>query len=125
MANKLVMMLLTIGPDQPNLCGTPFFQAAAAAAMDVEVEVFFASSAVKLLKRGVADQIYPSDNRIKTVYEFMKDATDLGVKFFACGGALEANGVTPEEMIPECYGLAGGAAYVSRVMDEEWRSISY
>ena len=32
MANKLVMMLLTIDPDHPHLCGTPFFQATAAAA---------------------------------------------------------------------------------------------
>jgi predicted peroxiredoxin len=125
MAEKLVMMLLTIGPDRPNLCGTPFFQAAAAAAMDVEVEIYFASSAVKLLKRGVADQIYPSDNRAKSVYEFMCDAAELGTKFYACGGALEANGVAVTEMIPECTGMAGAAAYINRVMDDDWRSITY
>ncbi len=125
MAEKLVIMLLTIGPDRPNLCGTPFFQAATAAAMDVEVEIYFASSAVKLLKRGVADQIYPSDNRAKTVYEFMCDAAELGAKFYACGGALAANGVRETEMIPECTGMAGAAAYINRVMDDEWRSITY
>lgn len=125
MADKLVMMLLTISPDTPHLCGTPFFQAASAAAMDVEVEVYFASSAVKLLKKGVAESIFPSENKIKSVYEFMKDAVELGVRFYACGGALEANGVSESQMIAECCGVAGGASYISRVMDDEWRSISY
>ena len=73
MADKLVMMLLTIDPDQPHLCGTPFFQAAAAAAMDAEVEIYFASRATRLLVKGVADKIYPSDNKAKSVYGFMLD----------------------------------------------------
>ena len=125
MAEKLVMMLLTINPDQPHLCGTPFFQAAAAAAMDIEVEIFFASAATRLLAKGAADNIYPSDNKQKSVYGFMKDAADLGVKFFACGGALDAYAIKLDQLIPECTGIAGGAAYISRVIDDEWRSISY
>jgi hypothetical protein len=125
MADKLVIMLLTISPDAPHLCGTPFFQAAAAAAMDVEVEIYFASQATRLLVKGVAERIYPSDNKTKSVYGFMQDAADLGVKFFACGGALDAYAITPAIMIPELSGIAGGAAYVCRVMDDEWKSITY
>ncbi len=125
MAEKLVMMLLTISPEQPHLCGTPFFQAASAAAMDVEVEIFFASAATRLLAKGAAEKIFPSENRQKSVYAFMKDAADLGVKFFACGGALDAYAISPDILIPECTGIAGGATYISRVMDDEWRSISY
>lgn len=125
MANKLVMMLLTIDPDQPHLCGTPFFQAAAAAAMDAQVEVYFASRATRLLVKGVADKIYPSDNKTKSVYGFMQDAAQLGVKFFACGGAMEAYSITEELLIPECTGVAGATAYMTRVMDSEWKSVSY
>ena len=125
MADKLVIMLLTISPDQPHLCGTPFFQAASAAAMDIEVEIFFASAATRLLAKGVAERIYPSENKIKSVYEFMQDAAELGVKFYACGGALTAYAITPDRLIAECTGVAGGAMYISRVMDDDWRSISY
>lgn len=125
MSEKLVIMLLTISPDQPHLCGTPFFQAAAAAAMDVEVEIYFASQATRLLVRQVAEEIHPSENKLKSVYGFMQDAAELGVKFYACGGALDAYAITPEVLIPECTGVAGGAAYISRVMDDEWKSISY
>jgi predicted peroxiredoxin len=125
MATKLVMMLLTIDPDQPHLCGTPFFQAAAAAAMDVEVEIYFASKASLLLVEGVAERIYPSDNRSKSVYGFMKDAARLGVRFYACGGAMDAFNATRRKLIPECTGVAGASAYVERLMDQDWKSISY
>jgi predicted peroxiredoxin len=125
MADKLVVMLLTIDPAVPHLCGTPFFQAAAAAAMDVEVEIYFASRSTRLLRKGVAAAIYPSDNQAKSVYGFMQDAAELGVKFFACGGALAPNGIGEEDLVPECSGIAGGAAYISRVLDDEWKSISY
>jgi predicted peroxiredoxin len=125
MAEKLVMMLLTIDPENPHLCGTPFFQAAAAAAMDIEVEIYFASRATRLLVKGVAAKIYPSDNKVKSVYGFMQDAAELGVRFYACGGAMDAYAITRDIMIPEVTGIAGGAAYMSRVLDDEWKSISY
>jgi len=125
MADKLVMMLLGIDPDQPHLCGTPFFQAAAAAAMDVEVEIYFASRATRLLAKGVAEKIYPSDNRAKSVYGFMQDASALGVKFYACGGAMEAYAITQDRLIPECSGVAGATTFMTRVLDPEWKSISY
>lgn len=126
MADKLAMMLLTIDPDRPHVCGAPFFQAAAAASMDVEVEIYFSSRAVRLLIKGVADKIYPGEGQHKTVYEFMKDAAKLGVKFYACGGGLHEFGVKAEEdFVPECTGIAGAAAYVQRVMDDEWKVLSY
>lgn len=125
MAEKLVMMLLTPDPDKPHTCGSPFFQAACAAAMDVEVEVYFASRAARLLVRGVADRIYPSDNVSKTVYEFMQDAAGNGAKFYVCGGAVDALGTAVNELIPECAGIAGVTAYIGRVMDDEWKSISF
>lgn len=125
MADKLAIMLLTVDPDFPHVCGTPFFQAAAAAAMDVNVEIYFASRSVRLLIQGVAENIYPSDNRAKSVYDFMKDASDLGVKFFACGGAMEPCDTSKEELMPECTGIAGAATFVTRVMDDDWKTITY
>ncbi len=125
MAEKLAIMLLGIDPDQPHLCGTPFFQAATAAAMDFEVEVYFASRAVRLLAKGVADRIYPSDNRAKSVYGFMQDAAQLGVKFYACGGAMDAFALKRDAMIDEVAGVANATTFIARVMDDEWRTVSY
>jgi len=126
MANKLVMMLLTVDPDQPHVCGSPFFHAAAAASMDVDVEVYFASRAVRLLLKGVADQLYPGEGRTKSVYHFMQDAAKLGVKFYACGGGFSSLGVEGnDDFIAEFSGIAGATAYIQRVMDDEWKTITY
>lgn len=125
MADKLVIMLLNSTPERPHELGAPFFQAAAAAAMDIEVEIYFAGKAASLLKRGVADALYPSDGGGKSIYSFMRDAAELGVKFYACGGALTGHGIAMDELVPECHGAAGGAAYMSRVMDDEWKVLSY
>ena len=125
MANKLVFMLLSIEPESPHMCGTPFFQATAAAAMGFEVEIYFASRSVRLLVKDVADHIYPSDNRAKTVYGFMQDAAEQGVKFYACKGAMDAFAITPEQLIPEVSGLAGATTFIWRVMDNEWKALTY
>jgi hypothetical protein len=93
--------------------------------MDVEVEVYFASRATRLLQAGVSDKIYPGPHHEKSVYAFMQDAARLGVRFYACGGAMDAYHVTKGELVPECCGVAGAAAYIGRVMDEEWRSLTY
>ena len=70
-------------PDHPHLCATPFFHAAAAAAMDVEVEVYFTSAAVLLLKRGVAEGLQSGPQARESVYTFMRQASLHGARFFA------------------------------------------
>ena len=44
----LAILLWATDPDDPARCATPFFHAAAAAAMDLEVELYFASRSVRL-----------------------------------------------------------------------------
>lgn len=87
--------------------------------------MYFASRSMRLLVKGVADRIYPSDNRAKSVYGFMQDAAEQGVKFFACKGAMDAFSVTPEQLIPEVSGLAGATSFIWRVMDEDWKALTY
>lgn len=125
MAHKLAIMLLTVEAERPHICGTPFFQAAAAASMDAEVEVYFASRAVRLLVRGVADGIYPSEDQTKSVYAFMQDAAKLGVKFFACGGGMRTLGVGEADMVPEFSGVAGATAFIERALDDHWKVLTY
>ena len=54
---KLAIMLWATDPQEPHRCATPFFHAAAAAAMGAEVEVYFTGHSVRLLARGVADAL--------------------------------------------------------------------
>lgn len=122
---KLVIMLLNANPDIPSNLGTPFFQATAAAAMDMEVEIFFAGRTTHLLKRGFAENLYPSKAKIKSVYAFMQDAHRAGVKFFACGGAMGEHELNDETAIPELDAIHGGASFINAITDDDVITLTY
>ena len=107
------------------MCATPFFHAVAAAAMDVDVEIYFTSASVLLLKRGIADALATGPRRVATVYSFMQDAARLGVRFYACSQALAEHGLDQNEFIPELTGVAGAATYVARTLDDDWATVVY
>lgn len=125
MKKRLAILLWAAEPDRPHLCATPFFHAAAAAAMDLDVEVFFTSKAVRLLSKGVATQIHAGRARERSVAEYMREAHGHGAKFFACSQAMVAHDVTEQMLIPEVDGRAGAAAFVARALDEEWATLIF
>lgn len=125
MANKVVIMLLNANPDVPATLGAPFFQATVAACMDLEVEVYFASRTASLLRRGVAEQLFPGQAREKSVYSFMQDAHEAGVKFYLCGGAMDENAITKENAIPELDGVVGGAAFIGEAIEDDVVTLTY
>ncbi|HTS22449.1 MAG TPA: DsrE family protein [Casimicrobiaceae bacterium] len=125
MKSRLAILLWAAGPDVPHLCATPFFQAAAAAAMDAEVEVHFSSKSVLLLVGGAAARIYAGAGRDKSVYDHMQQAARLGAKFLACSDALDAHQVDRSRFVPEVYGIAGAAAFLGRVLDPEWATLVF
>ncbi|MEI2422207.1 hypothetical protein V6O07_18145, partial [Arthrospira platensis SPKY2] len=60
MSEKLAILVWAADPGQPQLCATPFYFASAAAAMDIEVEMYFTARSVELLLPGVAESITTS-----------------------------------------------------------------
>ena len=96
---RLAILLWAADPEEPDRCATPFFHAAAAAAMDIEVEMYFTSRSVRLLAAGVAETLHSGPRRRETVYAFMRQAAAHGVKFFACNQAMEEYGLTMQHLI--------------------------
>ncbi len=125
MKNHVAILLWAANPDVPHQCATPFFHAAAAAAMDAEVEIYFTSASVKLLAKGVAEALYTGPLKRETVYAFMQRAAEHGAKFYACSHAMAEHGVAEEDFIPEVTGIAGAVVYMARCMDDDWVTISY
>ncbi len=125
MVRKIVIMLLNASPDVPASLGSPFFQATSAASMDLEVDIYFASRAAALLRQGVAESLYPGAKREKSIYSFMQDAHNAGARFYACGAALEENGISAETAIPELDEVRGGAAFISTAIDDGVVTLTY
>jgi len=107
MADDKVLIIMTSGPDTPRRCATPFFFASLAAAMDYEVTMFFTIDGTLLLKKGVAETVFPKEGG-KPVSEFLHEAMEAGVQFTACTASTELHNMTSADLI-EGVKMVGGA----------------
>ena len=124
-AAGIAMLLWSADPADPQRLTTPFFHAAAAAAMDLPVEVYFSAASVRLLVPGVADALRPSPHHPKTVAQAMAEAVDHGAVFYACTDALLAQGVDPAGLIPLCTRRGGAVQFMARAADLSWRALVF
>ena len=125
MADKLVVVMANTDPRNGEELGAPIFQASVAAAMDYKVEVICTATSGKLMKKGVAETLFVKKDSPKSVYEFIKDAHEAGVKFYCCSPNLDLFDMTEAELIPECDGIVGGAHLIEAVMEDDCKVLSY
>ncbi len=121
----IAILLWAADPDQPQRLATPFFHAAAAAAMEIPVEIYFTARSVHLLAPGVAASLRASGRHAKTVLDAMREAVDHGAKLYACSDALDAQGVDAATLIPECCGRGGAVQFMARAADRRWRTLVF
>jgi predicted peroxiredoxin len=122
MADKLLIVMVNTDPKNPEELGAPFFQATVAAAMEHEVEVVLTGRAGQLAVRGFAEKLHVKEGSPKTVYDFIKDAHEAGVKFKVCTPTLELWG---NDLIPEIEETVGGAYVISLAMDDNVVTFTY
>jgi len=125
MADKLMIIMANTDPRNGEEMGAPIFQATVAAAMEYEVEVICTATAGRLMKKGEAEKLYIKEGSPKSVYDFIKDAHEAGVKFLCCSPNLELFDMTTEDLIPECSGIVGGAYLIEEVMEEDIKVLTY
>jgi uncharacterized protein len=126
MAEKLLIIMANTDPRNGEELGAPIFQASVGAAMDYEVEVICTATSGRLMKKGVAEKLVVKEGSPKTVYDFIKDAHEAGVKFFCCSPNLDLFDMSEDDLIPECSGIVGGAYLIEQVMeDDDCRVLTY
>lgn len=91
---KTVVIIMTSGPSMPHRCATPFYLGAIMASMDVEVHVFFTMEGVKLMEKGVAENLVAMEGG-KKIIEFIRDAKRAGVILHVCQPALPGYKIDP------------------------------
>jgi uncharacterized protein len=121
----LAILLWASEPEAPHRLVTPFFHAAAAAAMDLQVEIHFSARSVLLLQPGVAAALRASAHHPKTVLDAMREAVGHGAVLLACSDALAANGLQADGLIPECTGRGGAVQFIARLADPAWRTLVF
>ncbi|MCP5397107.1 MAG: DsrE/DsrF/DrsH-like family protein [Sphingomonadaceae bacterium] len=126
MAEKLIIIMANTDPSNGEELGAPIFQATVAAAMEYEVEVICTATSGKLMKKGVAEKLEVKAGSGKSVYDFIKDAHEAGVKFMCCSPNLDLFDMGKDDLIPECTDIVGGAYLIEEIMeDDDVRVMTY
>ncbi len=123
--SKLAILLWSADLDRPDLAAAPFVYAAAACALDAEVEVHFAGRSVRMLIAGAAEGKSTSQNGGRSLYAFMQDAAQGGASFLACSMAWHEYVAAGETTIVEYAGQVGATAFVARSLDPEWQTLVF
>ena len=124
-AEGIAILLWAADPDAPHRLATPFYHAAAAAAMDLPVEIYFTARSVRLLVPGVAESLRASERHGKTVLDAMHEAVAHGARLLACSDALDANGIDAATLIAGCHGRGGAVQFMARAADLRWRTLVF
>jgi uncharacterized protein len=125
----VAILLWSADAEAPHRLATPFAVAAAAAALELPVEVYFTARCVRLLLPGVAEGLRASQAEpvphARTIADAMRDALDHGARFYACSDALAAQGLALHELAPECSGHGGALQFAARAGDARWRALVF
>ena len=122
MADKLLIIMVNTDPNNGTELGAPFFQATVAAAMEYDVEVILTGRSGELAVRGVAEKLYIKPDSKQTVYDYIREAYEAGVKFKVCTPTLDLWG---DDLIPEITETIGGAYIISEAMDDNTVTFTY
>jgi predicted peroxiredoxin len=104
-----IVYVQTHGTDEPSKAATPFYLATAAAAMDMEVSIYFTMHGPTLLEKGTADDLTVKDGGAP-LHTFIKQAQDIGVRFLVCQPSLNLVDLEMDDLI-DGVEMIGGAAF--------------
>jgi predicted peroxiredoxin len=109
---KKILYVQTHGRATPERSATPFFLAAAGAAMDNEVGIYFTMNGPQLLAKGAPETIIvpKAGGGGKELAYFINQALDMGVKLYVCQPSLDLHGYTLSDLI-DGVEMIGGAAF--------------
>ncbi|MCP4358026.1 MAG: sulfur reduction protein DsrE [Chloroflexi bacterium] len=107
-----ILYVQTHGRDTPARSATPFFLAAAGAAMDNEVAIYFTMNGPQLLAKGAPEEIVvpKAGGGGKELRYFIDQALGMEVRLLICQPSLDLHGYTMDDMI-DGVEMIGGAAF--------------
>jgi predicted peroxiredoxin len=108
-----VLIVVTHGPDTPEMCGAPFLYAQDAAALGCATEMFFTTNGTRLMKKGVAESVFPKAGG-KSIQQFIEETVAKGVKLLVCQPSLQLNSMTEDDLIDQVDTLVSTAYLITQ-----------
>ncbi|RMG68527.1 MAG: sulfur reduction protein DsrE [Calditrichaeota bacterium] len=99
MEGKKILVIQTHGVDTPTRTYSPIFYAMAAAAMEMDVMVWFTMNGTNQLKKGEAEKVQLDPTSDVTLKTLLDQALDAGVKLRVCQQSMDLWNMTKDDLI--------------------------
>ena len=107
---KKLFIMVTNGPENPEMATIPFVMATAAQAGDIEVVMGFQGNGSMLTVKCMSDHVYA--NGFPKLSELIDTYIEAGGKMYVCGPCVGSRQINEEELI-EGATIVGAATFVS------------
>jgi len=118
---KKLFIMVTNGPENPEMATIPFVMATTAQASDVEVTMGFQGNGVMLMIKSMADDV--SAQGFPKLSELINIYTEADGKMYVCGTCVGARQFKNEDLI-EGANIAGAATFISESLNAT-QSLTY
>ncbi len=108
---KLVIMI-THGPEEPELATIPFAMAGAAVASDVDVVLGFQGDGCLLVKKGVAETVVAPE--FAPLGPLLETIQELGGKLLVCSPCVKSRGLSEDDLV-EGTEIVAAARFVAEI----------
>ncbi len=113
---KKILVIQTHGVDTPTRTYSPLYYAVAAAAMEMEVMVWFTMNGTNQLKKGEAEKVCLVPGSGVTLKTMLEMAADNEVELRVCQQSLTLWDMKPEDLI-EGVGILGATSIIDLALD--------
>ncbi|NTV67502.1 MAG: sulfur reduction protein DsrE [Chlorobaculum sp.] len=114
METSTLLIISTVGPENPEKATLPFVLATASQALDAEVTMFLQSSAVVLAKQGEAAKVQAEG--FQPLAEMLDTFLESGGKLYLCSPCLAQRQIAKADLI-EGAQIGAAGTLVSSVLE--------
>lgn len=118
MAEKRLLIFQTHGVGEPRRTYTPVFFGLTAAAMGMEVAIWFSMDGVTQLRKGAAEQVELEPGSGVTLKTWLDQAREAGVELLACAHAVGLEKMTEADLI-DGVRMVGVAGVLDRCLEAD------
>ncbi len=111
--NKKLVLMVTHGPEDPELSTIPFVMATTAQASDADVLMGFQGNGVMLMINGMADHVAASG--FPPLKDLMKAYAESGGKMYVCGPCVGSRKIEQRELVQGA-AIVGAATFVAECL---------
>lgn len=115
---KKILIIQSSGLREPKRTYAPLFFSLTAAAMGMDVTVWFTMEGVTQLKKGAAESVELVKGSGVTLKSWLDQAQEAGVNLLACQQAMDVEELTKDDLI-DGVTIVGAAGILDRCLDAD------